>query len=241
MNFRIIVFSGIFALFFQSCEKKLESALPERVDSSKANDSTLGSNASVSTDATPTACIKSNALIAYLPCPIAELALDGNLDNKKQDCLDSIDQARNTSVLRSFPNSKPFFLPRLLEIEDLFPQVFYIAAMASGDSQIIRKSIGSTSVELIGDSETWHLRTRNWMDSLGASAVLNDFNKIPSISSATIHRANGVLAVGICLSASDSSSIYIASTKEGIPLKFKRISYPFPDLEDLSVTENDEE
>lgn len=241
MNCKSFTIACFFVIFGQSCEKKSEPAPAERIDSIKAPDSVIKPDTETATEAIPTSCIKNNALIAYLPCPISELAVDGNLDNKKQDCLDSLDKARNTSVLRVIPSIKPFFLPRLLDIENLFPRTFFLEGMASGDSQFVRSSIGGIDIDVIGSSEPWQLRTRGWMDSLEATKAFKAFNKIPNISGTAIHRAHGVLALGVCLSPSDSSLIQITSIKEQVPLKFKRISYPFPDLEDLSMTENEEE
>jgi hypothetical protein len=226
------------AVFITSCSKKSESTTEGIGDSAAAGIDT--------TSITPGLpefpnCLHKPGLAAILPCAIMELALDGNLEEKKRDCLDSLNGARNNSVLRADSIFRPVYLPNLLEENALFKKRFAVSVVVAGDSQNIAEKFSNYRVELKSEFQGWRVSVAGWLDSVEAANMALNFSKIAGVEVDAQNKAKGAVALGVCLSAQDSIRFSNSARSNGIPLIFARISYSGTDADNLLITESAEE
>lgn len=185
-------------------------------------------------------CLKTPMLAALIPCAIMELGLDGDLESKKQDCIDSLNRGRNISVLRASPVFHPVYLPSLLEESEIFKERYAVSVVVEGDSLAVLSRFSSFPVEIKNEYQGWRVSVNGWLDSVESEKTALAFSKLLGGLVASKNRANGAIALGVCLSAQDSVKLAQAANLNEVPIKFVRISYSREDVDDLTIVEEEE-
>ncbi len=228
-------------LFASSCTKKNEAKQNGVDDSVQLQNDSIQHPIGDAIASDFPGCLREPKLAALIPCAIQELARDGDLEQKKQDCLDSLDKDRITSVLRADPIFHPIYLPNLLDENDVFNEQYRVSVIAEGDSQEVFKKFSDYKVEIKKEYQGWRVSIPGWLDSVEAERIAVEFSRIAGVGVDSKNKARGAIALGVCLSAQDSAKLARAANSNGIPLKFALISYSRTDIDDLLAVEGEEE